>query len=45
MVAYSFKPRFAKPIEVGLSSVQLSFDPPARAAGATGTCPRRGRWS
>jgi len=27
MVAYSFKERFIKPIEVGLSSVRLSFDP------------------
>lgn len=27
MVAYSFQERFIKPIEVGLSSVRLSFDP------------------
>lgn len=30
MVAYSFKQRFVKRIEVGLSSVSLSFDPPAK---------------
>ena len=30
MVAYSFKERFIKPIQVGLSSVQLSFDPPPK---------------
>lgn len=30
MVAYSFKQRFVKPIEVGLSSVSLSFDPPPK---------------
>ena len=30
MVAYSFKERFVKPIEVGLSSVSLSFDPPPK---------------
>lgn len=30
MVAYSFKQRFIKPIEAGLSSVALSFDPPPK---------------
>ena len=30
MVAYSFKERFIKPIQVGLSSVRLSFDPPPK---------------
>lgn len=30
MVAYSFRERFIKPIQVGLSSVQLSFDPPPK---------------
>lgn len=30
MVAYSFKERFVKRIEVGLSGVSLSFDPPPK---------------
>ena len=30
MVAYSFKERFVKPIQVGLSRVSLSFDPPPK---------------